>query len=287
MSQFIFNQINVFSQQNCAGSAVAIIHDADALSPSDMQSIARWLNLSETAFLVPPTNPQADYGLRIFNVLGQEVPFSGHPTLGACHAWTQAGGVPKNSLTVIQECPSGLITLQRTKNNYWQFSATNIQHADIPDDVLTIICKALNLEDQQLVASQLLDNGKKYYTLLLDSSDSVLSVIPDLGLLEDAKFNVGIIGAYPKTPLSQEDDPFFEARLFAPNSGIEEYPVTGSFNGAAAQWLITTQQAPCSYIVSQGTTLGRKGRVFINQDAQKAVWVGGYTQTCINAKLEL
>lgn len=287
MPQFLFHQINVFSQQHCAGNPVAVIHDADALSPSDMQRIARWLNLSETVFIVQPTNQQADYGTRIFNVLGQEVSFSGHPALGACHAWVQAGGTPKIPSKVVQECPNGLVTMQQTKDNYWQFAAANIQNTDISASDLAIIHKALNLEDQQLIASQVLDNGHKYHTLLLDSANTVLSIIPDLGALAEAKLNVGIIGPYPQNPLTQDDAPSFEVRFFAPASGIEEDPVTGSFNGAAAKWLIATQQASSNYIVSQGIALGRKGRVFIEQDSQKQVWVGGYTQTCISAQLEL
>ena len=293
MTHHHFQQINVFSAAPYMGNPLAVIHNADTLSLNTMQQIARWCNLSETAFLLNPKHPHADYRVRIFTQNGTELAFAGHPTLGACHAWLQNGGKPHHPQHIVQECGAGLITIRQTGHTYRCFAAPELTHCDIPPEQLTHITRALNLKPQQIISSQRLSNTRHYHALKLDSAQSVLNAIPDLHALAQAQINLGIIGPYAP-PLSQQPDtaqvntPDFEVRYFAPAAGVSEDPITGNLNGALAQWLIATRQAPLNYTAAQGTILNRAGRVYIHHDpATQLTWVGGDTQTCTQGTITI
>src|SRR5689334_25370721 len=77
-----------------------------------MQQFANWMNFSETTFVLPPAEPEADYRVRIFTPV-LELPFAGHPTLGTCHAWLEAGGEPRGPGEIVQECDAGLVRIRR------------------------------------------------------------------------------------------------------------------------------------------------------------------------------
>src|SRR4051794_10158727 len=112
MTTFGFSQVDVFAPAPLTGNPVAVVHDATGLTDQQMAAFARWTNLSETTFLLPPVDPRADYRLRIFTP-GGELPFAGHPTLGSAHAWLEVGGSPAASGVVVQECGIGLVELRR------------------------------------------------------------------------------------------------------------------------------------------------------------------------------
>ncbi|NOX69397.1 MAG: PhzF family phenazine biosynthesis protein, partial [Gammaproteobacteria bacterium] len=153
-----FQFIDVFSEQSFAGNPLPVFLDADGMSTEDMQKITRWMNLSETVFLLPPTDPKADYRVRIFT-LAHELPFAGHPTLGSCHAWLSAGGKPKNDTEIVQECGIGLVTVRRTENRL-AFAAPDLIRAGPVDDTdLDRIASALQIDRDIIVDSRWVDNG--------------------------------------------------------------------------------------------------------------------------------
>jgi PhzF family phenazine biosynthesis protein len=259
---------------------VAVVLDGAGLSDAQMQRFAAWTNLSETTFVLPPTQPQADYALRIFTP-GSELPFAGHPTLGSCHAWLQAGGKPQAADTVVQQCAIGLVTLRR-QGGRMAFAAPAMQRSAIPPTLLAQIARALGLQAPQIQAAQLLDNGPQWYGLLLDSPQTVLALTPDHLALKALGTKVGVCHLDPADTASS-----MQVRAFAAPAGIAEDPVTGSLNAALAQWLMADGLAPARYVACQGGALGRDGRVHIERDASGQIWVGGDCVSCVQGTVSL
>lgn len=278
MSTFKFTQVDVFTDQPLKGNPLAVVHGADSLSDGQMQAFARWTNLSETTFLLQPTDLAADYRVRIFTP-GSELPFAGHPTLGSCHAWLQAGGTPRARGMVVQQCGAGLVRI-RLNGERAAFAAPTARMGEVDDALLGATLAALGLRREQLRASQWLHIGPKWLGLLLDSAESVLAIEPDHAALKSLA-DVGVVGPYAPGGECQ-----FELRAFAPADGVPEDPVTGSLNAGVAQWLIGAGLAPTRYLASQGQRLGRAGRVSIEQDGHN-VWVGGHSVSCVRGELSL
>lgn len=278
MSTFTFTQVDVFTDQPLKGNPLAVVHGADALSDAQMQAFAHWTNLSETTFLLQPTDPAADYRVRIFTP-NEELPFAGHPTLGSCHAWLQAGGTPRVRGMVVQQCGVGLVRIRQNESGA-AFAAPALKMEAVDEATLDKVLDALGLARERVRAAQWLQNGPRWLTLLLDSAETVLAVEPDHGALKDLA-EVGLVGPYPAGSACQ-----FELRAFAAVIGVPEDPVTGSLNAALAQWLIGAGLAPTHYVASQGTALGRAGRVHVDQDGE-ALWIGGHCVTCMSGQVLL
>ena len=282
MQQRPFRQIDVFSHHPGFGNPVAVVLDAQGLSDADMRRFAAWTNLSETTFLMPPTAAGhaagADYRLRIFSPRG-ELPFAGHPTLGTCRAWLQQGHTPRVPGLVVQESAQGLVQIEH-QGDTLAFAAPPLQRSKPSPALVPLVASALGLRPHQIQAAQLLDNGPVWLGLLLDSAETVLGLTPDHARLKDLGQDVGVIPIAPDAG-DNPARPGAVVRAFAAPMGNPEDPVTGSLNVILAQWLIAEGLAPTRYLVTQGECLGRAGRVYIRQDAQGQVWVGGHTVTCI------
>ena len=278
MKQRLFKQVDVFTDTPYFGNPLAVVLDGSGLGDDAMQRFARWTQLSETTFLLPPTDASADYRVRIFTP-GGELPFAGHPTLGSCHSWLQAGGQPKSAELIVQECGVGLVRL-RQDGTRLAFAAPPLQCSKPSPALVPLVASALGLRPHQIQAAQLLDNGPVWLGLLLDSADTVLGLTPDHARLKDLGQDVGVIHIAPDAG-DNPARPGAVVRAFAAPMGNPEDPVTGSLNASLAQWLIAEGLAPTRYLVAQGECLGRAGRVYIRQDAQGQVWVGGHTVTCI------
>lgn len=281
-----FKQIDVFSDRPGDGNPVAVVLQAEDLSDADMRRFAAWMNLSETTFLLPPTEAGraggADYRLRIFSPQG-ELPFAGHPTLGTCHAWLQAGNTPRQQGLVVQECALGLVRIRR-EDHTLAFAAPPLTRSAPSPALVPLIASALGVRPAQILGTQLLDNGPVWLGMLLDSADTVLGLQPDHARLMDLGQSVGVVHVGKEA--SDASRPGVVVRAFAAPMGNREDPVTGSLNASLAEWLIAEGLAPHHYQVAQGECLGRAGRVHIRQDDHQ-VWVGGRSVTCIEGTVLL
>lgn len=265
-----FRQVDVFSADPLLGNPVAVVHDADGLTDEQMAAFARWTNLSETTFLLEPTDPAADYRVRIFTP-GSELPFAGHPTLGSAHAWLEAGGVPKGD-GVVQECGVGLVALRREPR--LAFQAPPLRRFERPTrQEWDRIIAALGVEAEEVLDMSWVVNGPRWVAAQLRTAEAVLDLQPDPTLFGDME-----IAAFARHPAGAECA--IEVRAFPVPLGIAEDPVTGSLNAGLGQWL-AGGELPLEYVASQGTALQRRGRVHISKGADGTVWVGGDTRTTV------
>jgi PhzF family phenazine biosynthesis protein len=263
-----FDQLDVFTAVPLLGNPLAVVHAAEGLDDRRLAAFARWTNLSETTFLLPPTDPAADYRVRIFTP-GGELPFAGHPTLGSCHAWLAAGGSPRDPGMVVQQCGVGLVRVRRSgrQGSRLAFAAPPRRRSGPLDDaLLSRIARGLRLADGEVRAHQWVDNGPGWCAVLLDSAERVRALRPDWPVL--AGLMLGVVG-----PQAAGGDTQFELRALI-GDGAYEDPVTGSLNASVAQWLIGASLAPPHYVASQGSALRRDGRIYI-ESAGDDIWVGG------------
>ena len=278
MKQRRFDQLDVFSAVPLKGNPLAVVHAAQGLTEATMAAFARWTNLSETTFLLPPVDPMADYRVRIFTP-GGELPFAGHPTLGSCHAWLAAGGQPRQPGLVVQECGVGLVHIRR-EGARLAFAAPPLRRTGPVDETLLArIAAGLGVTRAEILQHQWVDNGPGWCAVMLPSAERVRAVRPDFARLGDVK--LGLVGAFPPGHPAA-----FEVRAFVPSLGVPEDPVTGSLNAGLAQWLIGAGLAPPAYEVVQGTALGRDGRVHVVRDGD-TVWIGGDVAPCITGHVLL
>jgi len=268
-----FQMIDVFGSDAFSGNPVAVVHDAEGMATDEMMAITRWMNLSETTFIFPPTSSEADYRVRIFTLRG-ELPFAGHPTLGTCHAWLSAGGRPAGEI-VVQECGIGLVPLRR--DELLSFAAPPlIRSGPVEEAFVEQVAAVLGVGTSRIVEAEWVDNGPGWVGILLEDRDSVLALEPDIGRYGGPEqLDIGVVAPHP-----DGSDVDFEVRaFFADDRGqLVEDPVTGSLNASLAQWLIGSGRAPDSYVAAQGTAIGREGRIHITRDGS-GVWVGGSTVT--------
>lgn len=269
-----FRQVDVFAGARFRGNPVAVVHHADALDDETMARFARWTNLSETTFLLRPSDPAADYRLRIFTP-ERELPFAGHPTLGSAHAWTEAGGVERGP-DIVQQCGAGLVRVRR-EGAHLAFAAPPLLRAGpVEEALLATLARGLGIARDEIVASNWVDNGPGWVAVMLRQRDTLLALRPDASLL--AGLDLGAVA--PFDAARDGTEAAFEVRAFAFAAGVGEDPVTGSLNAGLAQWMIGAGLAPDSYVVSQGTAIGRVGRVHVRRAAGE-IWVGGATSTLL------
>ena len=280
-----FSQLDVFTSEPLLGNPLAVVHDAAGLGDEQMAALARWTNLSETTFLLPPKDPAADYLVRIFTPVS-ELPFAGHPTLGSCHAWLAAGGKPKNPEAVVQECGIGLVRVRRDGDRL-AFAAPPLRRSGLVEaDLRAQVLAALRIGDAAVRDMQWVDNGPPWIGLLLHDAQAVLDLKPDFPVLRGLA--VGAVGPYPEkdAPCATEKDApcAFEVRAFT-RAGVED-PVTGSLNAGLALWLIGAGIAPPRYVASQGTVLRRRGRVYVERIGEDT-WIGGAVCAVVGGTIEL
>jgi PhzF family phenazine biosynthesis protein len=275
-----FHQLDVFTATPLLGNPLAVVHAAHTLDDARMAAFARWTNLSETTFLLPPTQPQADYRVRIFTP-GGELPFAGHPTLGSCRAWLAGGGQPRTPGVAVQECGVGLVPVRVDPGGQrLAFAAPAVRCEAGERALLARVMAALGLPASIVLRSSWLDNGPRWLALELPDAQAVLALRPDHGALKTLA-KVGVVGAHAPGGPAQ-----FEVRAFAAPLGVEEDPVTGSLNASLAQWLMEDGRAPQAYVAAQGTAMGRAGRVHVSRDAD-GTWVAGDVVICVDGSVEL
>ncbi|MQA98482.1 MAG: PhzF family phenazine biosynthesis isomerase [Streptosporangiales bacterium] len=272
-----FLQVDVFGRRPYAGNPLAVVLDAEGLGDAEMQRVAQWTNLSETTFVLPPADPEADYRVRIFTP-SRELPFAGHPTLGTAFAWLTSGGEPRKSDLVVQECAAGLIPVRRDADRLAFAAPPLMREGPVEESVVAEIVASLGVERAAVVDAQWADNGPGWVAVLLGTADEVLAVRPG-----PVTYKIGVVGPHPAGA-----SPAWEVRAFVPSAGgTTEDPVTGSLNASVAQWLIGTGRAEPSYVAAQGTAIGREGRIHIHRDPDGTIWVGGQTTPQITGQIDL
>jgi PhzF family phenazine biosynthesis protein len=272
-----FRQVDVFTETPYLGNPLAVVLHADGLSTDQMQRFARWTNLSETTFILAPDAPEADYQVRIFTPIG-ELPFAGHPTLGTCYVWLAENGQPAQPDIVVQQCALGLIRVRRGADGL-AFAAPPLLRTGPPDDPLVNhVADMLGISRDAIADAEWVVNGPEWLAIMLEDANAVLALRP--GVVD--RF-IGVVGPYPSgSPHA------YEVRAFFPKDGATaEDPVTGSLNASVAQWLLRTGRVKAPYVVSQGTALGRQGRVNISTDPDGTVWVGGGIVTGVSGEVNL
>jgi len=270
-----FAQVDVFGSGPCSGNPVAVVLDAEGMGEEEMQRFARWTNLAETTFVLPPTRPEADYRVRIFTPV-LELPFAGHPTLGTCHAWLEAGGEARGGAGIVQECDAGLIRIRGEEGRLAFEAPPLVRSGPASEEDTAKVAAALGVDPGEMLAVEWVDNGPGWITTLFESAERVLELRP--GALD---FDLGAVGFHP--PGSEAA---IELRAWAPVNGLAaEDPVTGSLNASVAQWLLASGRLAAPYLATQGTAIDRAGRIHVSRDGGGAIWIGGATETVIAGSL--
>lgn len=271
-----FAQVDVFTAVPYRGNPLAVVVDGDGVDDRGMQRFANWTNLSETTFLLPPTDPAADYRVRIFTTTG-ELPFAGHPTLGSCATWLAHGGTPARADEVVQECGVGLVRIRVGAAGLAFAAPPLIRSGPVEPELVTHIEAAIGTD---VVDAAWVDNGPGWVAAELADADAVLDVRPDFTAVPGLK--LGLVGR-----AAGAADHDVEVRAFFPGvGGTAEDPVTGSLNASLAQWLMGRDPSLTSYTARQGTALGRDGRVRLERDGD-TIWVGGDVVTCVAGSVEI
>jgi PhzF family phenazine biosynthesis protein len=286
-----FKQVDVFTAVPFKGNPLAVVFDADGLADAQMQAIARWTNLSETTFLVNPSEPAADYHVRIFTTHG-ELPFAGHPTLGTAHALLESGYQPKVPGKLLQQCGAGLVELRAQEGGAWAFAAPPARVTPLPADWYATLAEALQSDAIDFTAPPCgIDNGAPWLVVRVKSAAACLAIKPDADTLARVVEAVGTHGVAVYGPHDADGPATFEVRclMVGGNLGVGEDPVTGSANAALAGLLSAQQRRPgLAYTVRQGTAIGRAGQVSVSyDDAAGKTWIGGASVTVVDGTFRL
>ena len=274
-----FIQCDVFTSTPTKGNGLAVVVDGEGLSDAQMQDFAAWTNLAETTFLLPPTEPTADYKVKIFTP-AREMLFAGHPTLGSCAAWLHCGGTARQEGVVRQECGVGVVEID-VSGDLPAFVAPPTAVEPLPDADLRAIVAALDINSNAVVRTAKLDNGPVWQVLELASAREVLAV--DSAAVRWPTFqSIGLIGPHPEGSECQ-----YEVRMLAPSSGMSEDPITGSLNAAIACWMADGGRLQQDLVIAQGTKIDRHGRIYVKPDpnVRGRILIGGQTQILIKGVL--
>lgn len=270
-------EVDVFTHERYRGNPLAVVLDGEGLSDAEMQRFANWTNFSETTFLLPPTDPAADYRVRIFTT-SLELPFAGHPTLGSCHAWLAAGGHPRDESRIVQECAVGLVTVVGDAGGLAFAAPPLLRDGPLDPATMERVVDALGIDRADVVDAAWVDNGPGWLGVLLADADAVLALSP-----ADSDLKIGVVGPHPAG-----SDAAYEVRAFFPDgTHTFEDPVTGSLNASLAQWLVGAGRFTPPYSATQGTVLGRSGRVDVTRDDTGRIWIGGGVATCVDGTVLL
>lgn len=269
----LLDLVDVFGSAPLRGNPLAVVHGGEGLSGAQMLKLTQWLGFSETTFLLPPTDPGADYRVRIFYP-GGEMPFAGHPTLGTCHAWLEAGGVARQAGVVVQQCGVGLVEVRR-EGALLSFRAPPFtRHEPLSSGELAAAAKVMGVREEQVVEGWHVANGPPWKMLRLGTAEEVLAAEPVAKA--PPKTDIGLVGPHPPgSELAWEVRAFFADA----QGRMVEDPVTGSFNAGVAVHLFGSGLASGSYLAGQGQKIGAEGIVHCSQDESGSVWIGGRTAT--------
>lgn len=289
--QVRFKQVDVFSEAPFKGNPLAVVFDADGLSDEQMQAIARWTNLSETTFICAPTEPGADYRVRIFTI-AYELPFAGHPTLGTAHALLESGYRPRQPGRLVQQCGVGLVEIALRDDGSMAFAAPPARIEPLDADDQRALKAALGNDEIDFgdIEPCCLDNGTPWLAVGVDSPNTCISIEFDPVAAAHIVRKVGMTGLAFYAHHSPGGPATLEVRCIVidSNHSIYEDPVTGSANAGLASLFAARERRPGTrYTVRQGTAIGREGRVSVEYGADGAIWVGGRSTTIVDGTFRI
>ncbi len=262
--------------------------NTEGLTTEQMAALSAWTNLSECTFVLPPTDPQADYPVRIFSFT-TELPFAGHPTLGTARAWLDAGGVPRTPGRVVQECGVGLVPVRIDEETLSFAAPPLIRSGPVDDADLAVALSVLGVPPADMVEAAWIDNGPGWLGMLLSGADAVLALEPDLAPRAGQQ-SIGVIGFYPRGFDNDSADAALEVRAFFNDGGgplrLREDPVTGSLNASVAPRLTGSGRVKAPYVERQGARVGRDGRVQV-AEAEGELWIGGRAVVTVSGSVDL
>jgi len=272
-------QLDVFSSRPLLGNPLAVVIDAEGLDTATMQAIARWTNLSETAFLLPPTQARADYRVRIFTPR-RELPFAGHPSVGSAYVAIEAGRLPAEKTALVQECAAGLLPVRIEGQGH-----ARVIHVQAPPATLTRVDDTLRGQLATALHTSMageqaghVDNGPHWIVCDLRLASHVRALQPDMATIAMLCERQGAVGV---SVFGRESagDVAMAVRAFCPADGMAEDPVTGSANAAIMAFLADRGDHDgygLRYRASQGREVGRDGHVEVARDAATgAISIGG------------
>lgn len=268
MTELKLDLVDVFGARALRGNPLAVVRGAHGWDQARMLALTQWLGFSETTFLLPPTDPAADYQVRIFYPAG-ELPFAGHPTLGTCFAWLAAGGAAARAGVVVQQCAAGLVEVRQDGERLAFAAPAFTRHGPMDAGEIADAARIAGITADQVVEGVHVANGPQWRLLRLASAEQVLAAVP----AARAPIGTDIGLAAPSTAKGID----WELRAFFANQhgAVVEDPVTGSFNAGVAQHLFGSGLAAGSYVAGQGQRTGADGRVHCRQDGEGRVWIGG------------
>ncbi|MEK7268329.1 MAG: PhzF family phenazine biosynthesis protein [Nitrospirota bacterium] len=289
-----FYQADVFTDRPFGGNPVAVVLGAAGLGDDELQQIAREINLSETVFVLPPTDPAAAAKIRIFTPT-QEIPFAGHPVLGTFYVLGKLGSLPlKEPVTrVFHECNIGVfpVELYVRKGEIVQviMSQPKPQFLGAIEAVKDLfeVAKALGLSKGQITDTkfpvEMVSTGLPVMIVPVRTLTAVRSIVPDIKAINDLCARYGVNGIMVFTTITVEEMSSVHTRMFAPPIGVTEDPATGSASGALGAYLVqngVVEIGPTTEIVAeQGYEVDRPSRILIqvesDDDAIQEVKVGG------------
>lgn len=281
-----FKIVDVFSSTPLKGNPVAVVLDADGLNTTQMQAIAGWTNLSETTFLLPPTQPGATYKLRIFSPRN-ELDFAGHPTLGSAFAALEAKRIFPTEGKIIQECGVGLVTLQ-VEDTHLSLTLPEPKLKAVTEETISEIEAILGHSVSRTTSPVTVNTGIVWIVAYIPDAKDVLNIKPNLERLTALSHKLNVTGVTVFGDKEQSDE--IEVRTFAPACGIEEDPVCGSGNGSVAafrQHYKLLERQEMTYIARQGQKVGRNGKITVNYSEDGQISIGGSCITTVDGKLNI
>jgi len=297
---FDFWRVDVFTDTPLTGNPLAVIDRGAGLSPAEMLGIAREMNLSETTFVFPPSNPSANYRNRIFTPEG-EIPFAGHPSIGTAYVAALEGLVPHpdGSSIIYQELEIGVLPLELICEGGQVKKVIMTQGEPVLGaEVKSVeaLAKALGVRVRDIgpngLVPQVAATGIPSLQVPLRSLDVVKRLDPDARALRKvlSKFGEHLV-CYAFSLEAIAPDAAVHARGFVPERGIED-PATGSAAGACGAYLAAKGKLPApTFIVEQGMEIHHASRIEVSVETEdgkpKGIRVGGQTVPLIRGSLRL
>jgi trans-2,3-dihydro-3-hydroxyanthranilate isomerase len=298
-----FEQVDVFTEQPFAGNPLCVVPDGTGLSTEQMQAIAREMNLSETTFVLPPTDPRAAYWMRIFTP-AKEIPFAGHPSVGTAYVMASLGRFPLQEpvTRIFQQVGIGTLPLDIDVSGGKPGRVVMTQGSPSFGKILrdvTPVGEALGVDADTLAGTrlpiQVVSTGLAHLMVPLPDLETAGRLAPNAALLDGLLGQCGALGCFAFSLQANTPGAFAHARMFAPGAGVPEDPATGSAAGPLGAYLAVHGVLPkheTAFVLEQGIEMGRASRIWVEvlRDAAgmpTTIRVGGHTVRVIRGTIEI